>query len=193
MVSPAARMMTRISPTSKNSNLRPVGRVGARARQGGFTLLEMVVVIAIVAILFFALQPNLAGMLRGSEERTALRQLVGLFNYARVEAVGKGCLVRVVYDPNDVVFRVERQSDPAVDRAAFEPIRVQGRSKVGIPEWLDVSQMAVAGQEVHQQSTTIYFYPDGRTDGASLVLADDKGRQIVIEISATTGRVTISV
>src|SRR5574340_563908 len=98
----AARTMTPISPTSKESRRW----AGDRARQGGFTLLEMLVVIAIIAILFFALRPEFAGLMRGSQERTALRQLVGLFSYARTEAIGESRLVRVVYDPNDSVFWV---------------------------------------------------------------------------------------
>jgi len=162
------------------------------ARSSGFTLIELVVVLTIIAILFFAFRPGIAGILREADERTALRQLVGLLNYARTEAVGNGRLVRVVCDPNQAVFWAEEQVDPHGDRSQFDLLRVLGRSKVRLPASLTVAGLVVAGQESPEQESQLYFYPDGRTDGLVLTLRGDPDRQVLIELSVATGRVKIS-
>jgi len=182
------------SPITKSSDRQPIVVVSrANARQRGFTLMELLVVIAILAIVFFALQPNIGGLLRGARERAGLRQLVGLFSYARTEAVGRGCLVRVVYDPGEEVFWLERQYDPKMDRSAFEPVRVLGHTTTSVPESLSVAALSVSGSEVSGGPAVIYFYPDGRTDGAVVVLTDDAGREIIVELSSATGKVGLSV
>jgi prepilin-type N-terminal cleavage/methylation domain-containing protein len=164
----------------------------ARADSSGFTLVELAVVLTIIVILFSAFRPGIAGILREADERTALRQLVGMLSYARTEAVGSGRLVRVVCEPRDGVFRAEAQSDPRGDRSKFDLLYVLGRSKVSLPASLTIASFTVSGQESTDQASQLYFYPDGRTDGLTLTLVGDPDRETIIELSPATGRVTAS-
>jgi len=194
MGSRAVMMTTQILRISTRNEIglrRP--KLQRRCRHSlGFTLIELAVVLVIIAVLFFAFLPGITGILREADERTALRQLVGLLNYARTEAVGSGRLVRVVCDPRGGAFWAEAQSDPRGDRTKFEPLYVLGRGRVSLPASLTIAGFAVSGQESNDQTSQLYFYPDGRTDGLTLTLVGDPDRQTIIEMSPVTGRVTAS-
>src|SRR4030042_4510326 len=90
-------------------------------RRAAFTLIELLIVMMIIAIGFFALRPAFAGAIRGAQERTMLRGLVGLFTSARTEAIASGRLVRVVFEPTDGTFFAEVQSQPDEDRPSSDP------------------------------------------------------------------------
>jgi Tfp pilus assembly protein FimT len=163
-----------------------------RRKLAGVTLVELAVVMAIIAIVFFAAQPAFMGVLRSSEKKAALRELAGLLTCARTEAVATGRLVRVNCDLNEGVFWAEAQVDPQRARSQFALLPTLGRSAVRVPESLAVSELTVVGQLTGDQGgAEIYFYPDGRTDGVSLTLADEAGRETVIRLSPATGRVTV--
>lgn len=158
----------------------------------GFTLIELLVVMTIIAIAFFAVRPGIASIRRGAENRKALRQLVGLLTSARTKALANGRVARVMCDPEARVFWAEMQVDPFVDRDEFRVVRVLGRERMQLPRGLWLSEMAVAGQNVGDPAQNpIYFYPDGRADGASLVLMDERGWEVSLKLAAATGRVTI--
>lgn len=161
-------------------------------RQRGMTLIELSVVMVIVAILFFSVRPAVTGILREAQERTALRQLVGLLTYARTEAVGSGRLVRVLCDPRHAAFWAEAQVDPRGDRSSFELLRVLGRSRVRMPETFAIAQLMVSGRDASLQGGEIYFYPDGRNDGLVLTLVGEAGREVMVEVLSATGRVLVS-
>ena len=194
MGSRAAMMTTRISrtSTSNESGFRPLRFQRPSAHSPGFTLVELAIVLVIIAVMFFALLPGITGILREADERTALRQLVGLLNYARTEAVGSGRLVRVMCDPRDQVFWAEAQSDPQGDRSQFGLLYVLGRAQVSLPASLTIAGCSVSGQESTEQAAQVYFYPDGRTDGLMLTLVGDPDRETIVELSPATGRVTTS-
>lgn len=146
----------------------------------------------IIAIAFFALRPSFGGVVEGTRERTAVRQLVGMFTAARAEAVARGKLVRVVFDANQYAFSAEIQAAPEVDRAAFDPLPLLGRKMVSVPDHLRLASLKVQGSEqVNQTRTDIYFYPDGRTDGATMVLDRERGGETWVSLSSATGRVRI--
>jgi hypothetical protein len=63
---------------------------------------------------------------------------------------------------------------------------------VSLPASLTIAGFAVSGQESNDQTSQLYFYPDGRTDGLTLTLVGDPDRQTIIEMSPVTGRVTAS-
>lgn len=170
-------------------------RTGIEQRRGreGFTYLELLVVMIVVAIGFFAVRPSFIGVLRGARERSALRQLVGLLTAARAEAVGTGKLIRVVYDADAGTFRAEAQARPQEDRQSFEPLSLVGRRQVRLPDHLVVSDIEVGGLSMTGAATAaVYFYPDGRTEGAAILLVRDSGDTVVLELMRATGRVTTS-
>ena len=157
-----------------------------------FTLFELLIVMVIIAIAFYAFRPSFAGVLRGAEKRGALRKVVGLLTSARAEAIARGTLIRVVCAPHEGLLWAEAQVDPTWDIYEFEPISLLGRPEVSLPRSLVISEVWIAGQAaVDAGDATIYFYPDGRTDGASLVLVGVDGNETVIDVAPTTGRVRL--
>lgn len=171
--------------------MRPEGIANVRTR--GFTLIELLVVMTIIAIGFLALRPGIVGVRRGAENRKSLRQLVGLLTGARTEAIAGGKLVRVLCDPDASVFWAEAQVDPALDRDEFELLRVLGREQVQLSSGLWLSDLTVAGQAAGAiAQNPIYFYPDGRTDGATVILLDANGREVAVDLAPATGRVELS-
>lgn len=173
------------------SLLRPRSRQLER-RLAGFTLLELLVVMVIITIAFFALRPSFAGAVREAEERNAMRQLVGLFTAARAEAVARGKLIRVAYDPDESAFYPEVQQRPEEDRQLFEPVTLVGKRRVLLPEHLILEGVEVGGMSLAPaEAPVVYFYPDGRTDGAAFLMVRDSGATAVLEILGATGKVSL--
>ncbi len=122
-----------------------------------------------------------------------MRELAGLLTSARTQAIASGKLARVMCDPDAGIFWAELQTNPFVDREEFGVLRVLGREQIQLPSGLWLSEMALEGQSVGDPAQNpIYFYPDGRADGASLVLADERGWEVAVKLVPATGRVTIS-
>ncbi len=171
--------------------LRARGKTGSHGR--GFTLIELLVVMTIIAIAFFALRLSFIGVLRSAESRGAFRKIAGLLTSARAESIARGRLVRVMCAPAEGMLWVEMQVDPAVDLYEFEPLSVLGRPDVRLPGHLRLDDVSVGGRDFRPgDDTAIYFYPDGRTDGARLVVVGERGEETVVDVAPTTGRVTIS-
>jgi type IV fimbrial biogenesis protein FimT len=66
------------------------------ARRGGVTLIELVVVLAIGAILTSVALPDLRGMIRSHQLRVAVNDLFGAINLARTQAIARGRRVQLV-------------------------------------------------------------------------------------------------
>jgi prepilin-type N-terminal cleavage/methylation domain-containing protein len=169
------------------------GRATTRRSTSAFTLIELLIVMVLIAIAFYAFRPNFAGVLRGAEKRGALRKVVGLLTSARSEAIARGTLIRVICSPREGLIWAEAQVDPTWDIYEFEPISLLGRPEVSLPQSLVIGEVWIAGQvAAGVGDATIYFYPDGRTDGASLVLVGEGGDETVIDVAPTTGRVRLN-
>ncbi len=163
-----------------------------RARASGFTVLELLVVTVIIAIAFFAVRPVFGGVIRGWQERNAIRQIVSLFTAARTEAVVSGRLIRVTYDPTVGSFHADRQPTPEEDRDLFEPVTLMGRREVRLPASLAIDSIEVDGLYMPTtDASSVFFYPDGRTDGALIVLVRSSGMVTSLEVAPATGRVRL--
>lgn len=161
-------------------------------RHGAFTLIELTVVLAIIVIAYFALQPAFTGAIRSAQRRATLRRLVGLLTQARTEAVGQGRLVRVICDAQQGALWAEIQGDPTADRSKFTLIRLLGSRRVLLPQGFAITELVISGMDMTKEKTAeIYFYPDGQTDGATLALEDGEGREVMVDVAPTTGKVTL--
>jgi len=63
--------------------------------QKGFTLIEVMITLVLLAILLGVAMPNFSQMLRDNRAASDLNAFVAMFNFARSEAAGRGQAVRV--------------------------------------------------------------------------------------------------
>ena len=159
----------------------------------GFTLIELVIVMTIIVIGFFAVRPAFSGALRNAQRRAMLREMVSLLIQARTEAVGSGKLVRLLCDPDQGTLSLEVQVDPAQDRSEFEPLPVTGREVMSLPPDYSVTGLEIGGMDVTGQGPgAVYYYPDGSNDGLVLKMEGATGQQAVIEVLPATGKVNLN-
>ena len=158
----------------------------------GFTLIELVVVMMIIVIAFFAVRPQFGNALNANRERAALRRVVGVLTVAHAKAVSEGRLVRVMLAPYKAAIWAEIQVDPRYDRAEFEVLALLGKRKVSWPEALAVNEMSIGGVESRgSDEAVIYFFPDGRTSGASFIFEGLTGQLFAVDLSPATGKVQV--
>ena len=96
---------------------------GFVVRSSGFTIVELLVAIAIVAVVAALAFPAAGTFLEGSRLTSTANSYVEAFATARSEAVKRGESVRVIQEETaNVGFRVATSAAPETDLAVFPPI-----------------------------------------------------------------------
>ena len=78
----------------------------ARRSARGFTLIELMVVVVIIAVLATVSVPLFVGKMRERRAQQTALQLAGLYREARMRALGRGAAVMVQYDGTAWTVRV---------------------------------------------------------------------------------------
>tara|TARA_B110000858_G_scaffold198524_1_gene266207 strand:+ start:16274 stop:16816 length:543 start_codon:yes stop_codon:yes gene_type:complete len=151
-------------------------------QQRGFTLLEIILVLAIIATASILLVPNLGG-LEARSFNAQLRQAQSLLNYARRTAVVSG-------QASTVSFSVIPAAD--IDQLDSEETHLSLSNIVA--QWngagVNLRFRDSTGREIEiEKSTEVTFYPEGGSTGGMLLFAqaDQTG---IINIDPFTGRVS---
>ena len=147
-------------------------RRGAR----GFTLIEMMVVIVVIAIGITLAVPMIEGGLDAREVRRAARQIAATMLHCRVEAMSRA-------EPQGMVIDAERNTIATTDWGRW--VRLTDRAVIE-----EVEGGADVGGGVRQ----FLCYPNGSTSGAAVVIASRKDRashRLVIRLDPLIGRVDV--
>lgn len=128
------------------------------SRSAGYTLIEMVVVMAIIAVGTVLSLPMIQSGFNAREVRRAARQIAATMHFCRGEAVALGRPQQLVVDPlkNSIFTSEWGRWAVLTDRAVIE--HVNG---------------GVAGADGVVQ---IIFFPNGSTSGAEVILANREDR-----------------
>lgn len=173
--------------------------------KGGFTLLELLVVVIVLTVISSMVVPVYARSLRGIQVRNAQNNLVKLILYLQERAVADSREYRLYLDESTDSYwaaqrvptqegDVRRRGGRFEEHKEFAPITGELGQPTPLPEGLRFGRLK--GQSDYMQNATyIGFYPNGACDVADIQLVEQFGRRrpIHIQTTGTMGKVEVKV
>jgi type II secretion system protein H len=171
-------------------------------RKLGFTLIELMVVIVLIAIMTAVILPEMKGTYEDALLRSTARKLVDVFNVANSHAIALNQIHRVRLDRRNGRYFIEtrnaergtRNSEVPGGEGTFDTrISVEIRNVAEDSADPVENAATVAADEFRNRATdgAISFYADGTADAQEILLRDRQGFRLVLRINPITARVHI--
>jgi general secretion pathway protein H len=143
-----------------------------RRRVRGLTLIEILIVLAIIALVTAIALPMVTGT-SNAEMRSAARQLASGLRLARSEAVSQRRETFLVIDLAGRRFKVDRNA-----------------REYPLPKNMELKLFTAQKDLVDDKVGSIRFYPDGGSNGGRITLGSGD-RKYEVDVDWLTGRVAI--
>ncbi len=181
------------------------GTARTRCRRGtAFTLIELMVVVALVGILSALIIPEMRGTYEEALLRSTSRELIDAFQVAYSRAVSFNQPHRFRFDPSTRRYIVERRAWDA-GREAYEPLRdvpgcegkldarisIRMRAAPEAPDNPAPPDRSAAADYEAADASQLTFYADGTADAGEVMLEDREGFRLLLRINPVTARVRI--
>jgi Tfp pilus assembly protein FimT len=147
-----------------------------RHRAGAFTLIELILVMALLVIVVSLISPTLSRFFRGRKVDLEVRRVSSLIHLGRSRAASEGVPIMLWVDPNKGEYGLKQQpgySDTdsnAVDFAVADGLKMgtDKRSVVNATPANSQTGRILNGQVAQSKNTlsAIYFLPDGSINDA---------------------------
>jgi len=168
--------------TTGRRNSRSVARRQAAGRRpaSGFTLLELILVLALISVVLALAAPSLHGFSDSRQTADTAIRVAALTHWARSQAIAQGRPYRLHVDPLGGFCWL------TVQRAgAYVPVDDQVASRLVPPEGVSLSlESALPDRPVPY----VQFYPSGRCDMASIEVRGRQGEVFLVACDTPTDR-----
>lgn len=147
--------------------------IAGHAQGRGFTLVELLVVMAIAGLMLAVTPPLISAALPGVELKAAARRTAGALRVTRERAISSG---------RDQVWQIDIET---------QRYQMAGGREGRLPGGIELRLFAAQREMLSEQRGGIRFYPDGSSTGGRVVLAR-AGRGYQVGVNWLTGRILIA-
>ncbi len=138
----------------------------------GFTLVELMVVLVIIALVMGLVATSMSRSISGAEARSATRQLVASLRYTRT---------RAIIDKSEQVFQLDTEK---------RSYQAPGRKLVTLPKGVEVTITTARSEITSEAVSGIRFFPDGGSTGGHIELLVN-GREYRVNVAWLTGEASL--
>jgi type II secretion system protein H len=156
----------------------------------GFTLLELLVVIALMSLIAGMVVPRMAGSLDRMNARTAARKVSAALRYARSQAAAEQIPYVAFLDTEENAIRIgplprEEASGFADSNNVSNPAMRSFSPPRGVRfQWVSEAENRFS---VSKETNEILFFPSGGASGGRIRLSDEDGREYILSVDRLTG------
>ncbi len=157
----------------------------------GFTLLELLVVLVIIALASGLVVPRLIGSLSNTALLTAGKQITASLRWARSTAVSQRLQIASVFDiPNNRLVFISNNANG--DESGQKELNMSGvvsrpPQSYDLPRNVSFETGITTGGKMVKEEFQILFYPAGNSSGGEIVLNNERGRRLKIVVDFITG------
>jgi type II secretion system protein H len=159
-------------------------------KKNGFTYLELVVVILVIAVLSSVTLPSMRGVFIGSKLKTTARELYTMLKYAQGAAIFQRKIIELRIDTaqNKYKLVLDNEGEKKVRERKYSRIE----SVVQLPREVVFAMVNTpVTTKKKQELKSILFYPDGSSSGGEITLISKNNRKFSIFIYPSTGFVEL--
>ena len=153
----------------------------------GFTLIELTIVLVIIGLSIALVAPSFARILNTMELTGAAKRVSAILRYGRSEAINKGQVYQILFDPHLGQVRVQ-PIEPMEGRK--EERKALGKT-YGLPDGIRIKEVEADLPQYPSELPVIEFYPNGGSNGGSILLDSQESKGYKIKVDFLTGSVGI--
>ncbi len=169
--------------------------VGKISGNKGFTLLELLVVLVIIAMMSAVIAPQLAGSLTGMNLKTASRKVSASLRYARSNATSESLTYISVFDFDKnrlIILPCQEKSGEIPEECMLDNEESMDRPKIyNLPEGVRFEKAENFQEETDSGYFQIAFYPGGGSSGGQVVVTGERKGRYTINVDFITGMVKL--
>ena len=150
----------------------------------GFTLLEVLVVLVIMALILVVVPPFLPNVMASTHVKSAARELAASLKTARSQAIDHQSETTLVVNVDQESYMLTEGSDNLNSNN-------QTYKNLVLPDAADLSLITADSEKLSEHEGQIRFFPDGSSTGGQIKLAF-KDQEYLVNVHWLTGRVRIT-
>jgi general secretion pathway protein H len=153
----------------------------------GFSLIELLVVLILLSLSVALVGPSLSRFSRTMELKGAAQKVSGILRNCRSEAVNKGKVYQVVFNPESREIRVHSvESSTEGDDKKEDPIP---QKTYWLPEGIQMKGDPMTSSLSASELPPIEFYPNGGSNGGTILINSPDRPGYRIQVHFLTGMV----
>jgi prepilin-type N-terminal cleavage/methylation domain-containing protein len=161
-----------------------------RARRG-FTLIELMLVMAVLAVVAALIVPRLSGALAALRVTKGTEQVFAAAREAHTRAILRGLRTRLVLEFETGAFRVEEERRPLESPGRWYEMPGREGKPSSLADSVRFGRLTLNEETVAEGTAEIGFRPDGSTDDALITVENEDGDRGAVEVRGITGHVRI--
>ena len=146
-------------------------------KTGAFTLIEILVVLAVISIFVALLVPTFSTSFEKRKFGAGIRRIMDTADLARTSSVAENRTFRLYYDIEKNGFFLASEPDPVNSPGNFEPLKTEEGQFVELPGGTFIRDANIGGEQRTSGIFHVSFYKDGSCD-ETLIHLEDTSRAV---------------
>jgi general secretion pathway protein H len=161
-------------------------------KERGFTLFEVIIVLTLLTLSMLLVMPSFSRFSRGIELKGSAKKVSAILRYCRSEAVNKGKIYQVFFDSESQEVKVQSMERTEEEKGNDEKSEEKvSEKRYALPDPVHIKEVKVGSAQYPSDLPAIEFYPNGGSNGGSILLDSPDRKGYRININFLTGMVEI--